>query len=155
MDYFHRVVEEYLRSNRARFINSECLIQLDNGKDVRKDRHWYCDFLVVDFFDRTVYLCEVTFARGLQSLTKRLNAWSRHWPEVREAIFRECQIPMDWGVKPWLFIPESYEASVLSRIVCSPAADGHAASMPVPKLTTLESILPWKYRSWDGTHYVP
>jgi len=35
----------------------------------------------------------------------------------------------------------------------SKSVDGAEPSMPDPKITPLESVLPWKYRSWVGTHY--
>jgi len=39
MDYFQGVVTEYLVANRASFINSELLIQLDADK-ILKGRNW-------------------------------------------------------------------------------------------------------------------
>lgn len=152
MDYFQGVVEDYLRSRRSRFVNSECLIQLDPDKE-RKGRHWYCDFLTVDFSERTAYLCEVTFARGLQSLTKRLNAWISHWSEVRGAIFRDCGIPEDWAVATWLFVPHEYKAQILSRMKWPGQDDFAVPLMPEPRITSLEEVMPWKYRSWNGTRF--
>jgi hypothetical protein len=152
MDYFQHVVQDYLRSSRTRFVNPQCLIQLDAGKE-RKGRHWYCDFLTIDFSDRTVYLCEVTFARGLQSLIKRLAAWNAHWPDVRRAIVRDCGVPEDWNVATWLFVPEDYQALIGPRLQRPATTGDQGLAMPNPKITTLESVLPWKYRSWVGTHY--
>ena len=42
MDYYLGVVTEYLRADRAIFVNTESLIQLDPGDVPVKDRHWYC-----------------------------------------------------------------------------------------------------------------
>jgi hypothetical protein len=62
MDYFQGVVTEFLRADRAMFVNTEYLIQLDPGTSLGKGRHWYCDALTINFKDSTVYLCEVTYS---------------------------------------------------------------------------------------------
>ncbi len=45
MDYYQGVVTDYLRADRAMFVNTECCIQLDEGNnpDAFPGRHWYCD----------------------------------------------------------------------------------------------------------------
>lgn len=42
MDYFQGVVTEYLVADRATYVNTEPLIQLD-ANELKKGRHWYCD----------------------------------------------------------------------------------------------------------------
>lgn len=151
-DYFQQVVVEYLRSSRSRFVNSECLIQLDEGVPKRQ-RHWYCDFMTIDFSTRSVYLCEVTFSRTCQSLLKRLTSWASHWPAITTAIYRDCEVPADWHIAPWLFVPEASMARIEAKLAQSP--EGTVPSMPLPLVTGLESVLPWKYRSWNGLPYEP
>jgi len=56
MDYFQGVVTEYLRANRATFVNTECLIQLEAGDTPAKGQHWYCDAVAVNFKEKTVGL---------------------------------------------------------------------------------------------------
>jgi hypothetical protein len=149
VDYFQGVVQEYLRAGRTRFVNSECLIQLNAGSKLAKNDHWYCDFLTVDFAEHTAYLCEVSFARNSYALLKRLDEWHANWERVRQAVFRDCQIPDVWKVGIWIFLPKAMEAALRRR-----ARFFHATSDDCPiKVETLENVLPWKYRSWNGQPY--
>ena len=59
MDYFQGVVTDYLRANRSVFVNTECLIQLDEGNKQLKCRHWFCDAMAVNSLRRRLS----TFAR--------------------------------------------------------------------------------------------
>lgn len=149
MDYFQGVVQEYLRAGRTRFVNSECLIQLDEGSKLAKNLHWYCDFLTVDFAERTAYLCEVSFARNSYALLTRLNQWYANWGRVRQAVFRDCKIPEDWCVGIWVFVPAELEAGLRQRARVLQTA---STDLPI-KIETLENVLPWKYRSWSGVPF--
>src|SRR5271157_6537115 len=82
MDYFQGVVTEYLRAKRSVFVNTECLISLDEGDNPKKSRHWYCDVVAVDFKESTVYLCEISYSATVQSLLTRLQAWRKCWSEL-------------------------------------------------------------------------
>ena len=95
MDYFQGVVTEYLRANRAVFVNTECLIQLDEGDKQFKDRHWYCDAMAVNFKDKAIYLCEITYSGTMQSLVGRLQAWQSNWAELTAAVIRDSGTPRD------------------------------------------------------------
>ena len=106
LDYFQGVVTEYLRANRAVFVNTECLIQLDEGDKQFKDRHWYCDAMAVNFKDKAIYLCEITYSGTMQSLVGRLQAWQSNWAELTAAVIRDSGTPRDWTVQPWVFIPQ-------------------------------------------------
>ena len=146
MDYFQGVVTEFLRANRSTFVNTEYMIDLDSDKKYRKDRHWYCDALCVNFSDRTVYLCEISYSKTLSALTKRLTAWAQHWPDVCTAIRRTSQLDDSWSYRPWAFIPADLAdqfSSKLSRITAN------GTSMPMPRIETLEAVAPWNYCSWD------
>jgi len=77
--YFQEIVTEYLRADRAMFVNTECLIQLNPGDVVSKGTHWYCDAVAVNFRESAVYLCEVTYSTSLSALIGRLQAWSSNW----------------------------------------------------------------------------
>jgi hypothetical protein len=153
MDFFQGVVADYLRSSRTRFVNAECLIQLAPGNTLLKNAHWYCDFITVDFSERTAYLCEVTFARAPHSLFKRLEGWVSQWNQVRQAIARDCAVPAEWEAKTWLFLPEANESAVRARVEQMLTRNSGDSAFPFPRITTLESILPWKYRSWNGIPY--
>ena len=108
LDYFQGVVTEYLRANRSVFVNTECLIQLDEGDRQIKGRHWYCDAMAVNFKESKVYLCETTYSATMQSLLSRLQAWQSNWSELARAVLRDAGAPSDWNVQPWVFIPKGH-----------------------------------------------
>lgn len=146
MEYFQGVVTEYLRAKRSMFVNTECLIQLDQGDTPGKDRHWYCDAMVVSFNDSTVYLCEVTYSSTLYGLAKRLQKWAVHWQDMRLAVGRDSSIPDKWTMKPWVFIPLHLQEKLDSKF---PATAVVGSQMPYPRVSYLEEVVPWKYRTWD------
>jgi hypothetical protein len=144
MGYFQDVVSEYLRANRATFINTECCIQLNAGSP-DSGHHWYCDAVAINLQQQTVHLCEITYAKKPSALTTRLRAWSSHWDGILTALERDCGIQPAWSVKPWVFI---------LREVIKPfehSLDGimTGTKMPRPDVTALEDVVPWKYPSWD------
>ena len=146
MDYFQGVVNEYLRANRATFINTEYLIDLDPDGKFRKGRHWYCDALAINFAERTVYLCETSYSKTLSALLNRLSAWSEHWSDVCAAISRTSNLDQSWTFQPWAFIPESSTNLFRSKLATSLVS---GTAMPNPRVETLEAIAPWNYCSWD------
>jgi hypothetical protein len=77
MSYYQDIVVDYLRENRAIFVNTECCIQLNEGSGNQIGPYWYCDALAVDFGQNAVYLCEVTYARGTAALLKTSRAVER------------------------------------------------------------------------------
>lgn len=149
MDYFQGVVTEYLRADRAMFVNTECLLQLDPGDALAKGRHWYCDALAVNFRESTLYLCEVSYSTTLQSLLRRLAGWRSNWPELRAALYRDCGVPIEWHASPWVFIPSKCHPLLTQRLNAIPAAESGTAAMPRPRITLLESVTPWSYKTWD------
>ena len=150
MDYYQGVVTEYLRADRSIFVNTECCIQLNKAENPdTSGPHWYCDAVAVDFRNEMVFLCEVSFAKGLGALLKRLAAWNTHWTGVRAAIVRDCSVPDQWEVRPWLFIPESYVPKAVTGIARLGDHDDPERLMPDPKITTLELVTPWSYCSWN------
>lgn len=149
MDYFQGVVTEYLRANRATFVNTECLLQLQPGDSPGKGEHWYCDAVAVNFHESAAYLCEVTYSRTMHALLTRLSAWAARWPELVAAIRRDCGVPAAWKVQPWAFIPQGYDETFKRRLAILTASAPGLVSMPSPLITHLEDVVPWKYRSWD------
>lgn len=144
MDYFQGVVTEYLVANKASFVNSELLIQLDAEKP-RKGRHWYCDAAAVSFRDNTLYLCEVTYSKTMSALAKRLLAWDGHWTELRDAISRDCNIPSFWSIQPWAFIPKQRHETLSKSIQILSEPKRSKDMMPYPRITYLEKVVPWSY----------
>ena len=149
MDYFQGVVTEYLRANRSVFVNTECLIQLDEGDKQFKDRHWYCDAMAVNFKESTIYLCEITFSGTMQSLITRLQAWQANWDELVRAVLRDSGAPTHWKVQPWVFIPNKHHKLFTEKLARVKPVNNTEAKMPQPRITHLESVLPWEYRTWD------
>lgn len=154
MDYFQGVVIEFLRAKRSRFVNTEYMINLDLDGTYKKDRHWYCDAVVIDFADSTVHLCEITYSKTLQAVTKRLQLWSDHWSEVIAAIRRDSALVGDWYFVPRVFVPEPLQSALATRIATLKRPDDCSHPMPQPIVTILEDVLPWKYRSWNGQPFV-
>ena len=63
VSYYQDIVTEYLRADRAMFVNAEYLIQLDQTDVTSKGTTWYCDVVAVSFREKKVYLCEVTYLK--------------------------------------------------------------------------------------------
>jgi hypothetical protein len=153
MDYFQGVVNDFLRAKRSTFLNTEYMIQLDPGKLDVKDRHWYCDVVAVDHVDRTVQLCEVTYSKSQHPLIKRLQLWSSNWPSLVSAIKRDSGLEGDWSFKAHLFVPQEYKAALIGKVKLIKLLECEGDRMPLPEITALENVLPWRYRSWNGEHY--
>jgi hypothetical protein len=150
MDYFQGVVTEYLRADRAVFVNTECCIQINAADNPdTSGPHWYCDAVAVNFRDSAVFLCEVSYSKSLEALIKRLAEWSTHWAAVCAALARDCSLPATWAVRPWLFVPESRRDGLAKKLSKFPKASEESFRMPEPKITSLESITPWMYSSWN------
>jgi hypothetical protein len=77
---------DYLRADRALFVNTECCIQISPGHNPDKDTHWYCDAVVADFRSETVFLCEISYSVQLTALIKRLKSWHDNWDGIRNAL---------------------------------------------------------------------
>ena len=155
MDYFQGVVTEFLRADRSMFVNTECLIQLDEDVLPAKGRHWYCDAVAANFREKSVYLCEVTYSSTVHTLIKRLNAWDSCWPQICVAVARDCHIPEDWSVTPWLFIPQNRHEILTSKLKSIKGIGDGSSCMPQPIVTFLESVTPWNYNNNDRkTHQV-
>ena len=149
MDYFQGVVTEYLRADRAVFVNTECFLQLAPGDAPPRGTSWYCDAVAVNFRESAVYLCEITYSISLHTLFERLQSWAAHWTGLRSAICRDCAIPAAWPVRPWVFIPEALQPTYTRKLSALTHPVPPAEQMPAPRVTHLESVTPWKYRSWN------
>jgi hypothetical protein len=148
MDFYQGIVIEYIRADRAVFVNPQSCIQLNDhpNPDV-SGPHWYCDAIAADFRSETIFLCEVSYAHRLQSLLSRLTDWNQHWDKVREALTRDHQLPSSWKVRVWLFVPHN-EINFLDARLKTIGA-GEAIQKLQPRITQLEAVQPWQYRSWN------
>jgi hypothetical protein len=150
VDFYQGVVTEYLRADRAVFVNTECCIQLNPGDNPdTSGPHWYCDAIAVNFRDAVIFLCEISYSVTLQSLLQRLRQWESHWPALCEAVRRDCRLPSDWPIQPWLFVPEERTAFLKNKLAEFGSINGRTLQMPAPRVTSLESVVPWKYNPWN------
>lgn len=153
MNYYQGEVVEYLRSDRAIFVNTECCIQLHPDTNPKGGEHWFCDVVACDFRNQTAFLCEISYSKQLTSLIRRLREWHQNWDLVCAAMQRDCRIPKEkWTVRTWLFVPEDLLDTLLRRL--RQIADDPATLRFRPKITTLEATLPWK-RSWNWQGEAP
>jgi hypothetical protein len=150
MEYFQGVVTEFLRADRAVFVNTECCIQVNPGENPdRTGPHWFCDAVAVSFRERRVYLGEITYSKSFSALNKRLTDWAANWGLLRVALVRDCHVPDAWPVQPWLFVPNALQNALKDRLRKIANIGDAAEQMPYPKTTDLEAVAPWKYQSWN------
>jgi hypothetical protein len=148
MDYYQGIVIDYLRADRAVFVNAEFCLQKNEGDNPDgTGPHWYVDALTVDFRSKVIFLCEISFARGLGALLKRLEGWREHWPSIPTALIRDACLPVGWPVRPWLFVPQEFIPVLTKKL--EPLVSDNGRPLPTPRITTLEMTQPWLYRSWN------
>jgi len=146
MSFYEEVVIDYLKADRALFVNTNCCIQLNESNNPDgSGPHWYCDAVTVDFRAKTIFLCEISYSSSLGDLIKRLKAWHESWRLLCIALCRDSFLPSEWSVRPWLFVPEKLLPLLLRRM-----GQATSAGTPhfIPRITTLEMVQPWQYRSW-------
>ena len=93
-------------------------------------------------------MCEISYSKGLPTLSKRLREWHDDWVKVCYALTRDSFLNEDWPVRPWLFVPEQLVPLLLRRLEEIGAGEPLKFS---PRITTLEKIQPWQYQSWNRT----
>jgi hypothetical protein len=72
MDYYESVVIDYLRADRAIFVNTEYCIQINPGANPdRTGPHWYCDAVALNFRSEEILLCEISYSATLNALRTR------------------------------------------------------------------------------------
>jgi hypothetical protein len=141
VDFYQGVVVDYLRADRAVFVNTQCCIQLnDNPNPDTSGPHWYCDAVAMDFRAETVFLCEFSYATKLSAMIDRLKQWSENWSDLHRALVRDCRIPNDWLVRPWLFVPEKTIPKLVTKLKAIVGKDGLPSFRP--RITPLECVQP-------------
>jgi hypothetical protein len=154
MNYYESVVIDYLRADRALFVNTECCVQINESDNPdNSGPHWYCDAVICDLKSKAVFLGEISYSSNLGGWTKekgglisRLRDWNRNWPGVLFALSRDCGISPEWPVRPWLFVPEKLVPKLL--VYLQRIGTEHPLSF-CPRITPLEMVQPWRYRSWN------
>lgn len=146
MNFYESAVTDYLRSDRASFVNTQCCIQLNQADNPdNSGPHWYCDAVVADFRTKCIFLCEISYSSHLADMAKRLRDWHDSWKLICNALVRDSHLPADWPVRPWLFVPEKSLPTLLRRL----EQIGPRLSLKfAPRITPLEFVQPWRYRSW-------
>jgi hypothetical protein len=149
LNHYENVVIEYLRADRAIFLNTQYCIQLTEHHNPDKSGpHWYCDALALDFRSKTIFLCEVSYAVGLWDLINRLRDWHEHWDEVRKAVERDSCLAglalKDWSIKPWVFIRKEEKKNLDDKLKLFGGGQRFEC-----KITSLDEIQPWLYPSWN------
>ena len=148
MNFYESVVIDYLRADRTVFVNQECCIQLNKADNPdTSGPHWYCDAVACDFRNKYVFLCEISYSIQLQSLGDRLKNWNENWELLCAALRRDSQVPPEWPVRPWLFVPEQLIPLLLRRL--DKIGNGGTPLAFAPRITPLEMVQPWCYRSWN------
>lgn len=141
MDYFQGVVLEYLRADRACFVNPEFWVRGNREKKHDKP-HWFVDVLAVHVKEKTVYLCEVTYAKQPRALIQRLRSWKENWDTLNETLKEDTGIDVSWPVIPWIFgAPETLKIIEPQLALLFPP--------PSSRITNLEKVLPWLYCTYD------
>jgi hypothetical protein len=147
VNYYETVVIDYLKSDRAVFVNTECCIQLNPGENPdTSGPHWYCDAVAVDFRNSQVFLCEISYSAQLRDLAKRLKGWHENWAKVCVSLKRDCALPESWPVRPWIFVPGELVPLLLRRL---DQFQGGQQLNFLPRITPLEMVQPWCYRSFN------
>lgn len=147
VNFYECVVVEYLRADRSAFVNTESCIQLNEADNPdTSGPHWYCDAIAIDFRQKVVYLCEISYSRPLQALLKRLSYWHESWTLLRLALQRDSSLPADWPVRPWLFVPEELLPMLVKGLERISGSNPLAFT---PRVTPLEMVQLWRYRSWS------
>lgn len=100
----------------------------------------------MSFKEHAAYLRENSYAARAPSLIARLKGWNEHWAGIRGALERDSGVPLNWTVRPWLFVPEAQA----ERLRVSIAG---FVNLPSPRITALEDVVPWRYRSWNRGAY--
>ena len=94
MNYYESVVVQYLRADRALFVNTECCIQLNEAANPDSSGpHWYRDAVACDFRNHVILLCAISFSAQLSDLSKRLKGWHGNWDFVCQALARDSYVP--------------------------------------------------------------
>ena len=149
MDYYQGVVMEYLRADRSLFINTEYCIQLKEGNPDTGGPHsnWYCDAVAIRPGSSAIFLCEISYAKTIYDLRKRLETWNENWQAVHDALIRDSKLKGEWSVRPWLFVPAELEGALKQGLkkIEEKCGQLHFA----PKITTLDKVQPWKYCMFD------
>jgi hypothetical protein len=139
MDYFQGVVLEYLRADRACFVNPEFWLR-GNPEKPHEKPHWFVDAVALHMKDKVVYLCEVTYAKQPRALIQRLQSWKLNWETIEQTLRADAHVDQSWPLIPWVF------GATETLTAVKPTLE---KLFHKRKMTDLEDVLPWKYCTYD------
>lgn len=138
---------DYLQSDKALFLNTECHFELDEAFTSKKARQCCsCDAVAIDLRHGAVYLCDTSLDDKLQFLMSKLTVWTKNWDSINAALRRDCKVPANWRVHVWLFVPRDSIEMLDEKL--EQLRQGIGARFKV-KITALEDVQPWRLSSWE------
>jgi hypothetical protein len=147
MDHYKIVVMDYLQSDRAVFLNLECRFELDEVAHLEEKtvQHCSCDAVAIDLRHGAAYLCDTAVHEDLQSLMRKLAAWTKNWDSIKAILERDCKVPANWRVHVWLFVPKDSIEMLDEKLEQLRKTVGARFKV---KLTALEDVQPWRLSAW-------
>jgi hypothetical protein len=135
MDHYQQIVSDYLRADRATFVNAHYSLP-GHPVEAADKPYWEIDIVALNIRKRRAYLCEVTYSLDAPALLRRFAAWREHWQELVDGLIEFSGLSSDWQVKPWIFTPADIRKSIEQQVLY-----WH----PQARFTDLELVAPWKY----------
>lgn len=146
MEHYKTVVMDYLQSDSAVFLNTDCRLELDETASSEKTRqHCSCDAVAIDLRHGAVYLCDTVLSERPQALISKLSAWTKSWDSIKTALWDKCKVPANWRIHVWLFVPRDSIEMLDERL--EQLRQNIGARFKV-KLTALEDVQPWRSSRW-------
>jgi len=135
MNHYQEIVSDYLRADRAIFVNANYRLP-GHPVETADKPYWDIDIVALNMRKRRAYLCEVTYTLDAAALLRRFAAWREHWQEMVDGLIKLSGLSPEWQVKPWIFTPESIRASIEQQV---------RFWHPQARFTDLELVAPWQY----------
>ncbi|HZP78611.1 MAG TPA: hypothetical protein VFB45_20885 [Pseudolabrys sp.] len=135
MDHYQEIVSDYLRADRAIFLNTRYRLPGHRVESADKP-YWDIDIVALNMRKRRAYLCEVTYTLDAPALLRRFAAWREHWKEMVEGLIAMSGLSPEWQVKAWIFTPAHIRESIEQQV---------RFWHPDARFTDLELVAPWKY----------
>jgi len=150
MDFYQSIVAEHLQRDRGCFLNTEFYLVERNPVENTKKKEWFVDIVAIDLRYGRIWLCEVSYAKGLSSLFKRLGEWSSKWGNVCARLKAEACLTDEmqtWPIYVWAFIaPKTDERNnwkAEKDKIEHLQFGGHKA-----RITELDQVAPWAANRW-------
>lgn len=72
-------------------------------------------------------------------------------PRSHRWLKRDCSLSsgVNWSFRPWLFVHDEGIPFLVKGISKIGTGKGESRDMPDPLISTLEMVVPWKYKTWN------